>query len=1155
MAVRATRKCVGLSILVWVLTSTAARPVDAQDRVTCAPGTGTIESLQGIVEIRRQSDRLWRPAALGETVCPGDGIRVGEYGRAGLAFSETNEVLRLDQNTTIRLPAVAGQERPLLNLIMGVAQFFSNHPKSFNVQTPFMNAGVEGTEFVVRVTSGETYLAVFSGRVRAENQFGAVVVSGDRAVTAGPGTAPVPQIPVRPRDAVRWAIYYPPVLADLANGSGQPPSSDLPEAVRAAIDLYRQNRIAEAIKRLTVAPGAEADPRVLVYRAGLLLQVGRLDEASDDLKRVLASNPNWSGALALRAITAVAQNDREGALSDANRAVALDPGSDTALIAQSYALQASFRLEEARAAVSAALERHPENALAWARLAELWLSLGYRQRALEAAHRAAEIAPDLGRTQLVLGFAQLAEMDTTAAEATFRKAIQTDNSDPRSRLGLGLARIRRNDLIGGREQLEIAAGLDPSNSLVRSYLGKAYFEERRPVPAGMALAEARALDPLDPTAPFYSAILNQAMNRPVEALTDLQQAIDLNGNRAVYRSSLLLDEDLAVRQASLGRIYQDLGFEQQATTEAAKSLSLDPANHSAHRFLSDIYQDRPRHELARASELLQSQLLQPLGSDPIQPRSAIANLNILSGFGPTEVSFNEFGPLFAREGLRFTGSAVLGSNGTFGDEAVVSGLIGRFAFSAGQFHYESDGYRSNSDVEHDIYNFFAQAELTDELSVQAEYRHRETNQGDLTQDFLPKDSNRSDRTSLDQDTIRLGLHYEPSPDIDVIASVIKIDESSRIQSKIQSTDESILPQAPNELTTINNINSLKTNGYDAQLQLMYHNPHFDVISGGGFSKVDVDRINLIDIFNSVSSLHVPYAKRSNLFNANAYTYVNVMSPENVIWTAGFSIDQRKSQLIPIDEIRANPKIGVQWNVTDRIRLRGAIFRTGQRPLIAAQTPEPTQVAGFNQFFDDPEATEATRYAAGLDINLLKGVYTGMEYSRRRLRIPISQEPIGKPPIFSNQEERLFQAYLNWTPDPRWVFGAELRYETIKNSPFAPFGPVVGATMEERNVKTLEFPFTMKYFDPNGFFAQIGTTFVRQEVHPTGTTTRDNFLVLDAAIGYRLPNRHAIISLEARNLLGEDFIYRDEGYITYIQSLANPRYIPARTVLGRITVSF
>src|SRR3954468_20033950 len=188
IAVQTIRKCLGLSMMVWILTSTAARSVDAQDRVPCGSGTGIIESLQGIVEIRRQNDRLWCPAVLGEAVCPGDGIRVGEYGCAGLSLVETSEVLRLDQNTTIRLPADIGQERPLLDLIKGVVQFFSNHPRSFNVHTPFLNAGVEGTEFVVRVTSDETYLVVFSGRVRAENQFGALVVSGDRAVTARSGT-------------------------------------------------------------------------------------------------------------------------------------------------------------------------------------------------------------------------------------------------------------------------------------------------------------------------------------------------------------------------------------------------------------------------------------------------------------------------------------------------------------------------------------------------------------------------------------------------------------------------------------------------------------------------------------------------------------------------------------------------------------------------------------------------------------------------------------------------------------------------------------------------------------------------------------------------------------------------------------------------------
>ena len=30
---------------------------------------------------------------------------------------------------------------------------------------------------------------------------------------------------------------------------------------------------------------------------------------------------------------------------------------------------------------------------------------------------------------------------------------------------------------------------------------------------------------------------------------------------------------------------------------------------------------------------------------------------------------------------------------------MLSGIVGRAAFSAGQFHYQSDGYRENNDVE------------------------------------------------------------------------------------------------------------------------------------------------------------------------------------------------------------------------------------------------------------------------------------------------------------------------------------------------------------------------------------------------------------------------------------------------------------------------
>ena len=134
--------------------------------------------------------------------------------------------------------------------------------------------------------------------------------------------------------------------------------------------------------------------------------------------------------------------------------------------------------------------------------------------------------------------------------------------------------------------------------------------------------QAKLLDPKDPTPWFYDAIQKQTTNRPVEALHDLQHSIELNNNRAVYRSRLLLDQDLAARSAAVGRIYRDLGFEQLALIEGWKSVNTDPSNYSAHRLLADSYSALPRHEIARVSELLQSQLLQPINLTPVQPNLA-----------------------------------------------------------------------------------------------------------------------------------------------------------------------------------------------------------------------------------------------------------------------------------------------------------------------------------------------------------------------------------------------------------------------------------------------------------------------------------------------------------------------------------------------------
>ena len=66
--------------------------------------------------------------------------------------------------------------------------------------------------------------------------------------------------------------------------------------------------------------------------------------------------------------------------------------------------------------------------------------------------------------------------------------------------------------------------------------------------------------------------------------------------------------------------------------------------------------------------------------------------------------------------------------------------------------------------------------------------------------------------------------------------------------------------------------------------------------------------------------------------------------------------------------QANPKGGITWNpsFSPGTTFRAAGFRALKRTLVNQQTLEPTQVAGFNQFYDDPSGTSSWRYGAAID---------------------------------------------------------------------------------------------------------------------------------------------------------------------------------------------
>ena len=1086
---------------------------------TCEPWAAKVVSVQGTVEVKKTDETQWQTAKLNDTYCSGDVIRVAENSRADLALVN-QPVLRLDQNTTITLGGMKEERTSLIDMLKGAAHFFSRAPKSIEVRTAFVNAGVEGTEFFIKVDDNQTFLTVFEGKVLAQNEAGRVGVAGGQSAVAEKGKAPVLQVVAKPRDGVQWALYYPPI------------KYVPPEGMEITEDT--------------------SNPKFLAHRASQLLAVGRVDEANADIQNALSLDTNYSDAYALQSIIAVVQNEKEKALDLANKAVKTGPKSATALIALSYAQQASFNLEGARASLEQAVQVEPENALAWARLAEIWSSFGYLDKSLKAAKQATSLAPDLERTQTVLGFAYLTQVNTTESKAAFDKAIALDQAAPLPRLGMGLAKIREGDLQDGGREIEIAASLDPNNSLIRSYLGKVYYEEKRGKIDGEEFAVAKKLDPNDPTPWFYDAIAKQTTNRPVEALHDMQKAIELNDNRAVYRSKLQLDSDLAARSSSLARIYNDLGFQQRALVEGWNSVNTDPTNFSAHRFLADSYSVLPRHEIARVSELLMSQLLQPTNITPIQPQSAESNLYLLSSQGPSATGFNTYNPLFNRDQATLQASGMMGENETWSGEGIVSGIYKKLSLSAGYNKFKTDGFRVNNDQEDEIANIFAQYELSYKTSIQAEYRYRNTEKGDTQLGFFEDNFDPNLYQKYELNTMRLGLRHTFSPSSILIGNFMYRDAKLKSQTK----NEPILLLSDGETDE---------EAYSGELQYLFRSEKLKFVGGGGYFDLDKKATLTTDIFIPPTIIPLPpplppitipaqtindvqefdrSAKHTNLY---LYSYLNY--PKKVTWTLGASgdlFDNVSSD--ENDKDQFNPKLGITLNLFTHTTLRGAVFRTLTRTLITDQTLEPTQVAGFNQFFDEPSGTDAWNYGGAIDQKFSDNVYAGIEYTRRDLTAPYTEtNPVAGTSTLNEAdwEEDLSRIYFFWTPH-KWVsFTAEYLWEQFeKDENFAP-----GA----KKVETSYVPLGINFFHSSGLSVFLRGTYIDQEgafERPSAgifEDGQDNFWVFDASISYRLPKRYGFITVGAKNVFDEDFKYFDTD-------LDNPRIQPGSVFFGQITLA-
>jgi len=241
---------------------------------------------------------------------------------------------------------------------------------------------------------------------------------------------------------------------------------------------------------------------------------------------------------------------------------------------------------------------------------------------------------------------------------------------------------------------------------------------------------------------------------------------------------------------------------------------------------------------------------------------------------------------------------------------------------------------------------------------------------------------------------------------------------------------------------------------------------------------------------------------------------------------------------------------VQWNITNDLALRGARFDVVKPLLTNNQTLEPTQISGFNQLFDDINGTKSSISAVGLDWRALDGLFVGAEASWRNLEVPDGR-------VLDDQDEQRYGVYAHWLPLPELAFSVEFVYDNFE-------AQLSRANLDSNvpdELDTISVPIGIRYFDRSGLFAGFSATYVDQNVKRSQgnvlglTNGHNDFFVLGASVGYRLPRRLGIASLSVSNLLDEGFKFQDDSFREFQDRPSIGPYFPERLILGQITLNW
>ena len=827
--------------------------------------------------------------------------------------------------------------------------------------------------------------------------------------------------------------------------------------------------------------------------------------------RVAVETEKNSLAYGLMANIFLVHNQKDKALEMAREAVRINPWSATAHVDLAWAKQSHFDLPGAMVSARKAIELDRDNIRARVTLSQLLFGADYLAEAEDMIEAVLKVSPDEPLAHTLKGFLHLAKREADQAIQSFRRATMLDSTQASPHLGLGIAYMRKTEVELALEEMFVATLLEPREAMNYTYLGKALYQIRDFDKAMNALERAKILDPKDPSPFLYTGIINTDLNRAAQAVQDIEKSIELNDNRAVYRSRFLLDEDRAVKNVSLARTYETLGLSDMARNRAMLSLKDDPNNSSAHLFMAKVLADEQDRTAAAGSEVLKALLLEPV------------NLNSFN-------SFNEYTTFFERPDISGSPEIQGGNHGTGTAIMDVWGSSDNFAARWILTVANDDGFKDNNFNRYWSQDIIGKTQIGLNQDILFRYTHTSSKYGDLSTDsdaFAREDHDYFENDKWDAFT--LGYHFRSSPTSDILLMMKRDITKGTVQNGPQ--DEPLQPLYPGlYLQQIFEQSNYKQSYWQlGGVHLAKVGVHgivygFEYFTGETTFE-DLQQAILKPIFSKPSLIDYPLTKNEiqpsyqSLFFQDTWR----IHPQLILEGGIFYEKTKDGTTIPVFSSREfsieriSPRFGIIFKPNKNHTFRVGYARYLQSPFVSPERLAPTDIAGFTI------GQNALSSAFQEDLSFAWEWQMNPEFFFRgelfhRSRIEQREDPVAEGFLSKEREftggsiglNIMFLKYFSFIP----------RYSYTRNKEKALALSYDSTPDQWRDDH--ELYLGLNFLHPTGWKATINTSYIRQILDSYETDSPSGFWLVNFSLQKELFNKHVILGCNVNNLFDQKF---------------------------------